>query len=132
MVKIDKIETLLKETSTWFGETHTRVNNYEDIIEMLNSLPDKIDKISATLVELSVKMDEILTKCSMLIKDNNQRLVHFNIDMMKILFPQMLAPTKTQLRALIIAMTTHGLGDIEYANFEIYTKKLWNVNSLKQ
>ena len=52
--------------------------------------------------------------------------------MMKILMPQLTVPTKSQLKALIQAMSTHGLGEIDYSNFEIYTKKLWSATKLKE
>ncbi len=51
MVKINKIEALLNEKSALIAEMFTRLNSNDDLIESLNALPEKIDKISSTLNE---------------------------------------------------------------------------------
>ncbi|CAF0990596.1 unnamed protein product [Brachionus calyciflorus] len=129
-------------TSTGFYRSYSDVanskNSNNEILEKLNeiqnNLNSKIEKIETKINNIKLETVEeinqiIQTKITEFTRQfilNNSRVLHFTLDMLKILFPNMKKPNKNQIQLLISSYKHHELGNgIDSSALTAYCESLF-------
>jgi hypothetical protein len=122
--EFNSLKSELLKIQTSISTIEKQVNENNQLIHSLLQLPAKVETIENKLEDLKSKLNNTVL-------ENNLKLMHFMIEMMKIFNPDM---TYFEGQATLIknAMIHHKLGDIDQGKLEKYLKKALQAQSPKK
>ena len=96
-------------------------------IELSNQLKTTVIDSLKTQIKTSVNemKNELLESVSSLIVKNNDKMVHFVLDVIRTIFPETTKPTEKMINIISSRLDHHKMGNISTKNLNEYVNKLW-------
>ena len=119
--------------------------NYSAFVNPINSIDSITNQINIKFIELSNQLkttvidslktqiktslndmkNELLESVSSLIVKNNDKMVHFVLDVIRTILPEITKPTEKMINIISSRLDHHKMGNISKKNLNEYVKKLW-------